>query len=87
MFWYYVTPFKEANWAVLVESEGLLRSYDSKDKAMRAAVSAAESNYQKHGIPSGVRVRDSGGQLRVLAGATMGPFSHKASNGSRSFVA
>jgi hypothetical protein len=75
MFWYYVTPYRGTKWAVLVESKHPLRSFNSKTEAMQAAVSAAENNYHKHGIASGIQVRDEAGQLRILAGATMGPYS------------
>jgi hypothetical protein len=75
MFWFDVVPFKAKKWAILMDSQRLPRIYDSKDEAMRAAVCAAQDNYCRHGIASGVRGRDSAGQLRVLAGGTMGPSS------------
>ena len=61
MFWYFVAPLTENKWSILFETQCRPFIYDSRNEALNAADKAAAKNYQKHGVPSGVRVKDNGG--------------------------
>lgn len=61
MFWYYVAPYTSQQWNVLFEGQPKPYFYDSEDEALKAARKAARENFDKHEVPSGVRVKDGDG--------------------------
>jgi hypothetical protein len=67
VFWYYVSPYTVApytqtKWTILFfANQRQPRVYVNRDEAVRAAAKEAEGNYRRHGVPSGVLVKDAGG--------------------------
>ncbi|GAB3374050.1 hypothetical protein GCM10027431_26250 [Lysobacter rhizosphaerae] len=60
VFWYYVAPFAYDKWNILFENQPRPLVYDTKLDALRAAVRAAENNFDDKGQPSGVKVEQDG---------------------------
>ncbi|GAB3356235.1 hypothetical protein GCM10027430_25080 [Lysobacter tyrosinilyticus] len=56
MLWYCVCPVA-SKWAVTFDTQRRAFIYDTEDEALEAAKDAAERNWERHHVPSGVQVK------------------------------
>jgi hypothetical protein len=54
-FYYYVRPAL-TRWEVTFGEEGSCFMYETQEEAIESAMEAAKLNWEKHGVPSGVRL-------------------------------
>jgi len=64
VFWYCVCPVAN-KWAVAFDTQCRAFIYDTEGEAIEAALGAAQRNWQRRHVPSGVRVQQ-GGHWRDL---------------------
>lgn len=57
MFWYYVAPYTEKTWNILFENQPKPYIYQTEEDAVTAAREVAKDNFEKHGKPTGVRIK------------------------------
>ncbi|WP_457097438.1 hypothetical protein [Lysobacter sp. P5_B9] len=83
VFWYYVAPFAYDKWNILFENQPRSLVYATKLDALRAAVRAAENNFDDKGQPSGVKVEQDGHWRNALTFGQQEASSIDSSSGQR----
>ena len=73
-FYYYATPMADGRWELQSSRQALPVRYAGKQEAMAAAGANCRKQWEEHGTPFGIRVRDSQGEwMDVLLHGGTGP--------------
>ena len=73
-FYYYATPMPDGRWELQSSRQALPVRYAGKAEAMAAAGVNRRKQWEEHGTPFGIRVRDSQGEwMDVLLHGGTGP--------------